>query len=52
MLILSQIIPVHKDKNLDFELKEHQACTGFEPNVDMSIHLHKKYDPCVGHGIG
>lgn len=25
---------------------------GFKPNVDMSIHLHKQYDPCVGHGIG
>lgn len=25
---------------------------GFEPSVDVSIHLHKKDDPCVGHGIG
>lgn len=25
---------------------------GFKPKVDMSMYLHKQYDPCVGHGIG
>lgn len=25
---------------------------GYKPKVDISIHLHKQYDSCVGHGIG